>query len=80
METNLDIASENEQIMRDNAVKDVRERLKAGPELKPTGRCHNPICDDDLENKKGVFCPGGQCAAEYEQGKKTNGRARTLKV
>lgn len=82
METNLDIASENEQTYRDNAIARLRDQQAKERKLKPKGRCHNPICDDDLENPEGLFCPGGQCAQEYEQMKKTGAidKFRTLKV
>ena len=67
MDTNLDIASENEQIQRDNAILRAKLQEASKPRLQPKGRCHNPVCDDDLENKEALFCPGGVCANEYEQ-------------
>lgn len=79
MDTNIDIASENEETIRANAIE--RARRSKGPKLTPKGRCHNPICDDDLENPDGIFCPGGQCAKEYEQiAKNAGNKMRTLKI
>jgi len=81
METNLDIAQENEQILRDNAIERMRQQAASAPKLKPKGRCHNPMCDDDLENPDGIFCPGGDCAKEYELWMRNNGdKRRTLKL
>lgn len=79
MDTNVDIASENEQVIRDNAIAKAKAEQAAKPKLVPKGRCHNPVCDDDLENPDAIFCPGGQCAQEYEQVMSNKGK-RTLKV
>ena len=79
METNIDIASENEEIIRANAI--IRAKQNKGPKLTPKGRCHSPVCDDDLEHPEALFCPGGQCARDYDHIMKNSGnKMRNLKV
>ena len=81
METNIDAASQIEQLQRDVAIKKVQDSEATRVKLEPKGRCHNPICDDDLENPLGLFCPGGVCPKEYDRYILNNGDPkRNLRV
>lgn len=37
-----------------------------GPRLRLCGECHNPLCGNELDNERALFC-GAECSMEWEK-------------
>jgi len=60
-----DLGTETADLLLDAAMRTQQAEAAAAPRIHPRGYCHNPACQDDLDDGK-LFC-GADCANEYER-------------